>query len=251
MLNDVNLLYGLPASGLAAVTSLAGVLAVSRHSRWAERNSAYISAFAVGLLSVGVLFHLIPEALEASVMALSWVAGGFAIMVLVGIAVQASVDQRVDGAALTFGYASIIALAFHSFIDGVIYAAAFRADEAFTGWITVSGLLLHEFPEGVIAYFLLNRAGLSTRRSIALAAAAASATTVLGALASNLLLAYAASPPISSMLGAAAGALIYVLIVHLGPHAANAPKRRGYAAAQFGVFVGVAAVALHAYGGGH
>jgi hypothetical protein len=118
--------YGLFASLVAAGMSTFGIGAMSMFSGWAQRNSAYCSAFAVGLLSVGVLFHLIPEALSLSALALSWVAAGFMFMVLVGISVQAAVNQRAEGAALTFGYASIIALAAHSFLDDAIYAASFQ-----------------------------------------------------------------------------------------------------------------------------
>ncbi|WP_425408611.1 ZIP family metal transporter [Hyphococcus sp.] len=219
-------------------------------TRWAQRNSAYCSAFAVGLLSVGVLFHLIPEALSLSAMALSWVAAGFMFMVLVGIGVQALVNPRADGAALTFGYVSILALAVHSFLDGAIYAASFQ-EEAFTGWLATSGLLFHEFPEGVIAYSLLVQAGLGKTRSIILAVIAASVTTLAGAIFANLIIDASNGLPIAAMLGAAAGALIYVLIVHLGPHAAKTPNQRGYDIASIGVIVGTAAIILKSLAGGH
>lgn len=235
---------------MAAGISVLGILAVATTGAIAERNSGYFSAFAVGLLSVGVLFHLIPEALEASGSAISWVAGGFAVMVLIGIAVQLSVNQSADGPALTFGYASIIGLAAHSFLDGVIYAAAF-AEAAFTGWVTTGGLMLHEFPEGIIAYFLLAQAGVPPVRSFVLAFFAAAFTTVAGAFAANSVVGLTEGPPLTAMLGAAAGALIYVLIVHLGPHAARAPGRRGYLFAQLGAAVGIATLILNNVGGGH
>lgn len=171
-------------------------------------------------------------------------------MVLIGIGVQTSVNRNVDGAALTFGYASIIALATHSFIDGAIYAAVFKAEE-FTGWLTTGGLLLHEYPEGVIAFFLLKQAGLSNARAVLIAFAAAAMTTIAGTVAGHFALAFRADLPLDIMLGAAAGALIYILIVHLGPHAAKVPNRKGYLIAQLGVIVGTAAIILKTLGGGH
>ena len=217
---------------------------------WAQRNSAYFSAFAVGLLTVAVMFHLIPEAISLSTMALSWVAVGFAVMVLVGMGVQVAFRRRPDGAALTFGYASIIALAAHSFLDGVIYSASFQEDP-FTGWLSTGGLLFHEFPEGVIAYLLLIEAGLGRFRSMVLAFLAAAATTVAGTLSSYFMLGLLGGLPLASMLAAAAGALIYVLIVHLGPHAARTPNGRGYEIAAFGVVVGTVAIILQQIGGVH
>lgn len=241
---------GLTASLAAATVSTIGIMAVALIGGAAERHSGYISAYAVGLLSVGVLFHLIPEALSYSMGSASWIAGGFALMVLIGIGVQLAVNQRAEGAALTFGYASIIGLAVHSFLDGVIYAAAFH-DEPFTGWLTTAGLLLHEFPEGVIAFFLLAHAGLSKARAMILAFIAAACTTVAGTVAANMFVGITTKESLSTFLGAAAGALIYVLIVHLVPHAAKAPKGRGFLAAQLGAATAVAALIVNSLAGGH
>ncbi|MEO1251777.1 MAG: ZIP family metal transporter [Pseudomonadota bacterium] len=241
---------GLTASLAATLISIAGTFAVASFGAVVERNSGYFSAFAVGVLTVSVLFHLIPEALDESPNATSWIASGFAIMVLIGITVQVIVNRDAEGAALAFGYASIIALASHSFLDGVIYAAAF-GEEPFTGWITAVGLMLHEFPEGIIAYFLLAQAGLSRLRSIIGSFLAAALTTLAGTLSANFAFGFAAGPPVVALLGGSAGALIYVLIVHLGPHAATAPNRRGYLFAQLGAAIGVAAVIVNHAGGGH
>jgi len=247
---DYEAIYGLSASLLAASISAGGIISAALAGDWVQKNSAYLSAFAVGLLTVAVLFHLIPEAIGLSTDALSWVAVGFAAMVLVGIAVQAVVGGRAEGAALTFGYASIIALAVHSLLDGVIYAASFQ-EEPFTGWFATGGLLFHEFPEGVIAFFLLYQAGVGRVRSIILALIAAGATTVAGTIGANRLLDLTGGLPLAAMLGGAAGGLIYVLIVHLGPHAAQAPNKRGYPIASFGVLVGTAAVIMNMLAGGH
>ncbi len=241
---------GLAASAAAAAVSTVGIAAVALFGAVAERNAGYFSAFAVGLLSVAVALHLIPETLDYSLGAIGWVFGGFAAMVLIGIAVQLSVNRSPEGAALTFGYASIIGLAAHSFLDGVIYAAAFK-DDPFTGWIATGGLLMHEFPEGIIAFFLLAQAGLSRVNAIVLAFLAASFTTLAGTFAANAAIWLTSGPPMAAMLGSAAGALIYVLIVHLGPHASRAPKRRGYLFAQLGVAVGVAAIVLNNIAGAH
>ena len=250
MFGEGIILNGLLASLVAAGMSTFGIFAMASFGQWAQRNSAFCSAFAVGLLTVGVLFHLIPEAASVSRSALSWVAAGFAAMVLIGIAVQAAVSRRPEGAALTFGYASIIGLAAHSFLDGAVYAASFQ-EEAFTGWLATSGLLFHEFPEGVIAFALLAQAGLPRLRAIVYAFIAAAVTTVAGTIFSLSLFSLAAKPPIAAMLGAAAGALVYVLIVHLGPHATRTPNKRGYDLAMFGVVVGSAALILQRLGGAH
>ncbi|WP_428409178.1 ZIP family metal transporter [Hyphococcus sp.] len=227
-----------------------GIFAMASFSGWAQRNSAYCAAFAVGLLTVGVMFHLIPEAASIASSALSWVLAGFVAMVLIGIAVQTAVARQPEGAALTFGYVSIIGLAAHSFLDGAVYAASFW-EEAFTGWLATGGLLFHEFPEGVIAYALLAQAGLPRGRAILLAFIAAALTTVAGTISAQSLFSLASAPPLAAMLGTAAGALIYVLIFHLGPHATRTPKKRGYDVAMLGVMVGTAALLFEHFGGAH
>lgn len=250
MSGEPELFHGLNASLAAAGVSAVGIAAMAFFKDWAGRNSVFFSAFAVGLLAVAILFHLTPEALEASPLALGWIAAGFAAMTLAGVGVQAAVGGKPEGAALAFGYASIVGLASHSFFDGAIYAASFH-DDAFTGWIATGGLIFHEFPEGVIAFSLLAGAGLSRLSAAALALAAAGLTTVAGAIGANLLLSLHDELPVSAMLGAAAGALIYVVIVHLGPHAAKAPNNRGYELAMLGVIVGTAALVFEHLGGGH
>lgn len=250
MLGVLSEIHGLTASLAAATISTLGIFAVFSFGKAAVRHSAAFSAFAVGLLTVSVVFHLLPEALDRSDSAVAWVAGGFAVMVLIGIMVHAAVRHKPDGAALTFGYASIIALASHSFLDGAIYAAAFSG-EAFTGWITALGLMAHEFPEGIIAFFLLAQAGVPPIRSAVMAFFAASITTLGGTLLANVGLGIGDGPPLTAMLGGAAGALIYVLIVHLIPHAASGVNGRGFLAAQLGVAVGVLAIIANSLNGHH
>ena len=250
MLGDNQIIDGLLASLIAGAMSTVGVFLMASFGDWARRNIGYCAALAVGLLTVGVAFHLIPEAVSLSDSALSWVAGGFMAMVLIGIAVQFAVSRQPEGAALTFGYASIIVLATHSFLDGIVYAASFQ-EEPFTGWLATSGLMFHELPEGVIAYALLAQANLPRSRAIVLAIIAASATTVGGTLIGGMLFNLASELPIAAMLGGSAGALIYVLIVHLGPHAAAARDKKGYDYAMLGVALGAAAIILQKLSGMH
>ena len=250
MLLEDLMLNGLEASLLAAGISTFGILAISYFSNWAKKNTPYFAAFAVGVISTSILFHLIPESISLSETAIGWIAIGFASMVLVGIAVQSIVHRQPDGAALNFGYASIIVLAVHSFLDGGVYAVSFH-DEAFTGWLATAGLILHEFPEGVIAFSLLQSTKISTKRAIFLAILAAGVTTVAGMVVANMALLVLDTLPVAEMLGAAAGVLIYVSIVHLGPHAAGAANKRGYDIAALGVIISMGAILFELFGHAH
>jgi zinc transporter ZupT len=43
----------------------------------------------------------------------------------------------------------MLGIGFHSFIDGFIYAITFTVS-IFTGLLAATGMVLHEFPEGII-----------------------------------------------------------------------------------------------------
>ncbi len=237
---------GLLASFLAAAISTAGLLSMAALGDWGRRNSPYFSAFAIGVLLVAILFHLAPEALSYANDAVNWVVAGFFAMVGVGMLLRLFTDSQRNLLGAAFGYASIIALGFHSFVDGLIYEATYHA-EFFTGTIATLGLLLHEFPEGVIAYFLARGAGLDRTASILWAFVAASVTTVAGAYLAMSYIERVASLPIGPLLGLAAGGLLYIIIFHLAPHASGTPHKRGYLMASAGVAVGLAAIILHSF----
>ena len=241
---------GFYAGLLAAVIASAGVLSLAFWGDGVQRRSPYIASFAIGILTVAVFFHLIPEAVEESLSAIGWVAGGFTFMVLVSIAVEQSVNRHSQGAAITFGYASAIALAVHSFLDGIIFSAAFR-EEAFTGWLTVAGLLFHEFPEGVIAFFILSQTNLSRWTSALLAILAAGITTLFGVFAGNALFTSGVEVSTSIAFGTAAGAILFVVLVHLAPHAAHSRNGWGYKMTQLGVIIATASIIINSLGGGH
>lgn len=232
--------YGFIASVAAALVSTAGLLSMALLGDWGRRNSAYFSAFAIGILIVAVGFHLIPEAIDASLGTWRVIVIGFVTMSLVGIAMRIMAGSRGQDKKLAFGFASIIALGFHSFLDGVIYESSFHED-LFTGWIATVGLLLHEFPEGVIAFFLLRESGLRSSTAGFFAFIAASLTTVFGAVFASF---FTTEIPLATLKGLTAGGLIYIIVFHLGPHARLTPDRRGYAVASFGVVIAIAALIL-------
>jgi zinc transporter ZupT len=229
------------ASLAAAAVSTAGLLSMAALGDWGKRHSAYFSAFAIGVMLVAVLFHLTPEALSFTKSAWRSIVGGFAIMLALGYGLRllSHTSRKEHGVAI--GYASIVALGFHSFVDGLIYEATYHA-EFFTGSIATAGLLLHEFPEGVIAYFLVRDAGLDKIRSTVWAFIAASLTTVAGAVIASAFIENVNALPLGSLLGLTAGGLIYIMVFHLGPHASLTPKKRGYMVASIGVVVALCAL---------
>lgn len=243
-------LWGLYAALAAAGVSTLGLLLMAFVGDWGHRNSSYFSAFAVGFLLVAVFLHLVPEALHYSLNSWRWIAGGFFVMTLVGAALRITSRKGADGGDLAFGYASVIVLGAHSLLDGVIYVTTFH-EEPFTGALSTFALLLHEFPEGVIAFVLLREAGVTRLASAMLAFVTASVTTIAGALATASVIESVQGVPLTAPLGLTGGGLIYIIFLHLAPHAALTPHRRGYLAAGLGAAVALAAVILREISGGH
>lgn len=80
----------------------------------------------------------------------------------------------------------MLSIGFHSFIDGVIYSITFNVS-ILTGVLAAVGMVLHEFPEGIVTFVLLERAGFSRRRSTLYAFLAAALSTPLDTLVAYLL----------------------------------------------------------------
>lgn len=244
MFGEPGISSGLLASTFAALVSTVGLLTMAAVGDWGRRNSAYFSAFAIGVLLIAVFFHLAPEAIVESPSAWIWIIVGLGVMSVIGVSLRTYASRRVEGQDLTFGYASMIAIGSHSFMDGVLYQTAFH-DDLFTGGLATLALLLHEFPEGVIAYFLLREAGMKTVTASVWAFVTASLTTPLGAIGGAYVLDAVPGLKVSTLLGLTAGGLIYLMAFHLGPHAALTPRRQGYLYTGLGIIVGLAAVILH------
>ena len=81
------------------------------------------------------------------------------------------------------GLVPMLGIGFHSFIDGFIFSVTFTVS-IFTGVLTATGMVPHEFPEGIITYLLLIRGGFKEKTLLVLAFLAAALTTPLGLLVS-------------------------------------------------------------------
>lgn len=240
---------GVVAAAVAAGVSTLGLVSMVFLGDWGRRNSPSFSAFAVGFLLIVIFFHLFPEAFSKTPLALVWIGAGFFGVSFISLTFSVLARRRVDGRDIAIGYASIIALAAHSFIDGFAYETTFREDYL-TGVLSTFGLLLHEFPEAVIAYFLVRETGAGRYMAAVWAFFAASLTTVVGALLVACVLPKELLD-IGALIGLAAGGLLYISAFHLGWHARLAQRGRGYSYMMLGVALALGAVVISAITGGH
>ena len=229
----------LGTSLMAALVTSLGIYTIRRFAGWGQRNTAYFMCFAAGVLIAASFLHIIPKAFAMNAQAPTWLLVGFLGLHLFNRFLTAFVCERdpyKKGYAI--GIVPMLGIGFHSFIDGFVYSIAFTVS-VLTGYLATLGMILHEFPEGIITYLLLVRGGVTERKALMLAFLAAAATTPLGMLVSYPLISAIDRPMLGALLALSAGALVYVGATHLLPRAEQEQGRFSIVALAGGVMVAV------------
>lgn len=228
----------LGASTLAALVTAIGIYTIRYFETWGRRYSIYFVCFAAGVLISVSFLHIIPKAFEMSTNAPIYLLCGFLLMHLFNRFVTAFVCERGLNPLYGIGLVPMIGIGFHSFIDGFIYSITFTVS-IFTGVLATSGMVLHEFPEGIITYLLLLRSGFSEKKSFILAFFAASISTPLGMLISYPFISQIDQSLLGAFLSLSAGTLVYVGATHLLPQAEKEQHKYTLCALGGGILVAV------------
>lgn len=229
----------LSTSLLAALITSLGIYTIRRFADWGHRNTTYFMCFAAGVLISASFLHIIPKSFSMSPQAPVWLLVGFLGLHVFNRFITAFVCERdPDRKEAAVGLVPMLGIGFHSFIDGFIYSITFTVS-ILTGYLATFGMVLHEFPEGIITYLLLVRGGFSEDKSMLLAFLAAAATTPVGMLVSYPLVSSIADETLGALLALSAGALVYVGATHLLPRAELEHKRYSLCALAGGVMVAV------------
>jgi ZIP family zinc transporter/zinc and cadmium transporter len=229
------------ASALAALVTAIGIWVIRRYEAWGRRYSIYFVCFAAGVLISVSFLHIIPKSFEMNAHAPAYLLGGYVLLHLFNRFITAFVCERRPDAQYGIGLVPMLGIGFHSFIDGVVYSITFTVS-IFTGALAATGMVLHEFPEGIITYLLLLRGGFSEKTSMILALLAASITTPLGMLVSFPYISRIDPPLLGSLLALSSGALVYVGATHLLPQAEKEPRKYSLWALGAGILVAVVIV---------
>jgi len=229
------------ASLLAAFVTSIGIYVIRRFERWGRDNSIYFVCFAAGVLISVSFLHIIPKAFSMNVHAPFYLFAGYLSLHLFNRFVNAFVCDKSSDEHYAIGLIPMFGIGFHSFIDGFIYSITFTVS-VFTGLLAATGMVLHEFPEGIITYLLLIRAGFTEKRSFLLAFLAAAVTTPLGMLVSYPYISQINKPFLGALLAFSAGALVYVGATHLLPQAETEHRRYSLFALGAGILVAVVIV---------
>lgn len=230
------------ASILACAVTTIGILVISRYEKWANRNVAYFISFAAGVLISVSLIHIIPKSFAMNQNSAPFVLVGFMSLFLINRFITFYVCNGDSSKDLSKGIIPMLGIGFHSLIDGIIYSITFNVS-IFTGVLAAMGMVLHEFPEGVVTYLLLEKAGFSKTKSFYLAFIAAALTTPLGTFISYPFISKISQNTLGILLSISAGALLYVGATHLLPSVEKENKKFSVVSLGIGVLVAVIIVA--------
>ena len=227
------------ASILAALVTTIGIYVIRHFEVWGRRNTTYFSCFASGVLISVSFLHIIPKAFAMNERAPFFLLAGYLSLHFFNRFITAYVCDKNPETAI--GLIPMFGIGFHSFIDGVVYSITFSVS-VFTGTLTAIGMVLHEFPEGIVTYVLLIRGGFTKKKAFLLAFFAAALTTPLGTLISFPLISQIDKPLLGALLSLSAGALVYVGATHLLRHAEPEPQKYSVVALLAGVLIAVSII---------
>lgn len=226
-------------SSLAAVVTSVGIYTIRSFAGWGHRNTTYFMCFAAGVLISASFLHIIPKSFSMNQHASAYLLAGYFGLHLFDRFLTAFVCQkRPEKEQYGIGIIPMIGIGFHSFIDGFVYSISFTVS-IFTGFLATAGMVLHEFPEGIITYLLLVKSGFSERKAMVLAFLAAALTTPLGMLLSYPLIRRIDMQMLGALLALSAGSLVYVGATHLLPKAEQEHRNYSFVALAGGILVAV------------
>jgi len=226
------------ASFLACAGTTVGIYVISKYERWGREHSVYFMCFAAGVLISVSFMHIIPESFQMNNTAPVFLLVGFLAIHLSNRLLHLYICHEMECTDYAMGLIPMLGIGFHSFIDGLIYSVTFNVS-ILTGALAAIGMILHEFPEGIVTFVLLERGGFSRRKSAIYAFLAAALSTPLGTLVSYPFISNIKQSTLGMLLAISAGALVYVGASHLLPAVEKENKRYSMLALAAGVLVAV------------
>jgi zinc and cadmium transporter len=224
------------ASFLACAVTTTGIYVISKHEEWGRGNTVYFMSFAAGVLVSVSFMHIIPTSFEMHDQSPIFLLAGFLLLYVFNRFLNMYICHEYRCETTALGIIPMVGIGLHSLLDGVIYSVTFNVS-IFTGVLAAVGMVLHEFPEGIVTFLLLERGGFSRRKSALYAFLAAAVSTPLGTLVSYPFIDRIARPTLGILLAVSAGALVYVGASHLLPEVEKENRRFSVIALAAGVLV--------------
>ena len=229
------------ASFLACTITTVGIFAIHRYEEWGTDNAVYFMSFAAGVLISVSFIHIIPKSFEMNPSAPLFLLTGFLALYVTNRFLNAYICHEYERADYALGIIPMLGVGLHSFLDGVIYSVTFNVS-IFTGVLAATGMVLHEFPEGIVTFLLLKRGGFNQRNSARYAFLAAAISTPLGTLVSYPFIEKIERSILGILLAFSAGALVYVGASHLLPAVERENKAYSLLSMGAGILVAIVIV---------
>jgi ZIP family zinc transporter/zinc and cadmium transporter len=209
-------------SFLAGLSTIVGVYLVRHFEEWTKRNAIFLISFAIGVLLANAFFYLLPEAVNLAPSWFYWTLGAIIFFYIIEhfIIIHSCREEKCE--VHTLGITSLLGIAFHSLIDGVIIGVSFGV--SFTlGILVALAVIFHETVEGIFTYTLLIHDKIISPKALFCSWIVALATP-LGAIGMFLFLPKIPPSFIGYLLAIAAGTFIYISASDLAPetHRKNA-----------------------------
>jgi len=233
---------------IAAFVTTIGLLLVALRGDWSDRYAGLFGLAAAGMLCTMTFLHIMPEAFAITHTAPIWISVGFFGGLFLNFTIRVLFPEKPDSTVPAEAITPILAIAAHSFIDGIVYSITFAVDFA-SGVFASLSLIMHELPEGVIAFAILRRYGVSNRSAFFWAFMAAAATTPLGVLVSGPFMYSFSDAVLGQLFALSAGLLLFVATGPLMAPLRETPPVRGLSALTAGIAIAITLMLLPI--GGH
>jgi zinc and cadmium transporter len=243
MIEILNPTFGavLLASFMACIVTTIGIIVISRYEKWGTDNAVYFMSFAAGMLVSVSFIHIVPRSIAMNTSAPIYLLAGFMALYLFNRFLNAYICHEYESAIYTIGLIPMLGIGLHSFLDGVIYSVTFKVS-IFTGVLAAIGMVLHEFPEGIVTFLLLERGGFNKKKSAWYALLAAAISTPLGTLVSYPFIEKIERSTLGTLLAFSAGALVYIGASHLLPAVERENKKYSLLSMAAGILVAIVIV---------
>ncbi len=212
---------------IVMLASLAGIIFASRRlESWVDRHLPLLVSFSVGVLGVST-YGLFVEGIEHTSLLIVLVAalGGFAFVQIASLllpdahhhheASEVHPHSPIDARRILAGDAV------HNVTDGLLLVPAFLVDIR-VGIATTVGVFLHELVQEISEFFILRRAGYSTRQAL-VRNFIVSGSILIGVALSFMLTSIESIEPV--LIAFAAGGFLFILIRDLVPSTVASMKK--------------------------
>lgn len=223
----------------SAVVNSIVIYMIYKAKNWVYKFKDYFLCFAAGVLISAPLLISLPHVMKDNENAGIFVLAGFLFMLIINKFISENNEENV-----AFGITGAFAIGFHSFVDGVIYTITFSASTVI-GILSATGLVAHEFAEGVITYTFLSAGGFSPKKAALYAFFVAGLTTPLGAFVVYPFISTLDKSVIQLLTAFTAGILIYFSASHLIPEARESEKKHSILALIAGLAFAIVLSFIH------